>query len=413
MFDLDKWQEIWSTIQKNKLRTFLTSFGVFWGIFMLVLLLGAGKGLQNGVFREWGKSAINSIWVWDGKTSVPFNGLQPGRLIKFNNQDLESIVNEVPGIDLIAPRNRITGAFSITYKTKSAGYPAFGSNSDYFVLGGEELLKGRLLNKKDDIEKRKVIVLGERVRKILFGEKDGIGEYVNVNNIFFRVVGIFTTDIGGGQNEERAYIPFSTMQAVFNQPNQVQRIGLGVKKGFDVKEVKSGIKKLLASRHKFEETDEQAIGIRDLQEEYNRFQGLFNAISMFVWVVGMGTLMAGIVGVSNIMLIIVKERTKEIGIRKAIGATPWSIISLVIQESIVITSLSGYFGLLAGVGVLEGIRYAIENSETKAPYFDQPGVDISVALAAVAVLVVAGALAGLIPAIKAANIKPIEALRAD
>jgi putative ABC transport system permease protein len=227
------------------------------------------------------------------------------------------------------------------------------------------------------------------------------------------VVGIFRTDIGGGQNEERAYIPFSTMQSVFNQLNQVQRMGLGVKNGYDVKEVKNEIKKLLANRHKFDETDEQAIGIRDLQEEYNRFKGLFGAISTFVWVVGMGTLLAGIVGVSNIMLIIVKERTKEIGVRKAIGATPWSIVSLILQESIVITSLSGYFGLLAGVGVLEGVRYSIESSGSDAPYFDQPGVDITVALLAVLVLVIAGALAGLVPAIKAANIKPIEALRAD
>ncbi|TAH18985.1 MAG: ABC transporter permease [Cytophagales bacterium] len=414
MFDLDKWQEIFGTIRQNKLRTFLTAFGVFWGIFMLILLLGAGKGMQNGVGQEFAGEAQNSIWIWEGKTNMPHQGLKAGREIRFTNQDLNLITNDLGDkMNMLAPRNRVFGEYTINYKTKNGSYQVLGSVGEFFKLNGEKFINGRTLNQNDFDEKRKVMVIGEKVRKTLFGDGEGIGEYVKVKGIFFKVVGIFTTNQNNGRNEERAYIPFSTLQMVFNQPNQVQVMVLNGIDGIPAIEIENSVRKVLANSHKFDTEDRQAIGINNNEENYKKFMGLFNGIAMFVWVVGIGTLIAGVVGVSNIMLIIVKERTREIGVRKALGATPWSIVSLILQESIFITAFSGYMGMLTSIGLLDSLRYLIEATGAELPYFTRPEVDTYVAISSTLILVLAGALAGLIPALKAANIKPIEALRAD
>jgi putative ABC transport system permease protein len=414
MFDLDKWQEILGTMQKNKLRTFLTAFGVFWGIFMLVLLLGAGKGLENGVYNRFGAGAKNSIFVWTGKTALAHKGMSPGREIKMTNEDLASVNREVNNIQLLSPRNRVFGEYTINYKTKNGSYQVFGAEPGFLILNGEIPFKGRLLNEIDEREKRKVVVLGDQVSKVLFGEADPVGEYVNIKGIHFKVVGTFKLKgNNSSRREERAYIPFSTLQAAFNQPNQVQMMALAAEPGVSAKEMEDRLRNLLAERHKFSTEDKMAIGVQNTEAEFLKVMGLFNGIKIFVWIVGIGTLIAGIVGVSNIMLIIVKERTREIGVRKALGATPFSIVSLILQESVVITAFSGYLGLLAGTGVLAGLEYLMESSGAEAPYFANPEVDPGVALAATAVLVVSGALAGLMPALKAARIKPIEALRAS
>ncbi|MBC6991125.1 ABC transporter permease [Hymenobacter sp. BT491] len=413
MFDLDKWQEILGTMRRNKLRTFLTAFGVFWGIFMLVLLLGAGKGMENGIFNEFGAGAQNSLFISGGRTAMPWAGLKPGRDIKLSNTDMEAIRQQIEGVELLAPRNRLTGEYTIMRGTKNGSYQVFGANGEFFKINGETLLKGRFLSPLDIGEQRKVMIMGEKVRKVLFGDEEALGQYVQVKGVFFKVVGIFTTTQNQGRNEERAYVPFSTFQTTFNQYNQVQLLGLTTTNGTPVKEIEGQVRILLARRHQFDPADKQALELNNNEEEVARFQGLFRGIKLFVSIIGGLTLVAGVVGVSNIMLIIVQERTREIGVRKALGATPWSIISMIVQESIVITGLSGYLGLLAGVGLLDSIRYAIQSTGAKLPYFDRPGVDVTVAVSAVLLLVVAGAIAGLIPATKAANIKPIEALRAD
>jgi putative ABC transport system permease protein len=413
MFDLDKWQEILGTMRRNKLRTFLTAFGVFWGIFMLVLLLGAGKGMENGVWKEFGSGAKNSLFVSAGKTSLPWQGLKPGREIKFTNDDLEAIRRQVDGVELLATRNRLSGEYTIINGTKNGSYQVFGANAEFFQINGEQLARGRLLSPLDGIEQRKVIVLGEKVHKVLFGDSSGIGKYVQVKGVFFRVVGTFTNTGNNGRNEERAFVPFTTFQTTFNQYNQVQRIGVSSRKGTPVKELEEQVRQLLARRHQFDPADKQALELDNNEEEVARFEGLFRGIQLFVSVIGVLTLVAGVVGVSNIMLIIVQERTREIGVRKALGATPWSIISMIVQESVVITSVSGYLGLLAGVALLDAVRYALEQAGGTSSYFDHPQVNLAVALSATALLVVAGAVAGLVPATKAANVKPIEALRAD
>lgn len=415
MFDFDKWQEIFATIRKNKLRTFLTAFGVFWGIFMLMLLLGAGNGMQNGVEAEFAEEAKNSIWIWAGKTTVPHNGTKPGRYIKFTNDDLRTLETGLDDVEKISPRNRLMGEFTLNYKRKNGSYQVFGAQGDFFRINGEKLKAGRLLNKSDIAEQRKVIILGEKVRKVLFGEDEsiGIGEYINVKGIPFKVVGVFTSNGNNGRNEERAYIPFSTLQNVFNQPNQVQTFVVTPRDNKPAIELENEIRATLARRHNFSPEDKQAVEIWNNEENYKRFQGLFKGIRMFIWVVGIGTLIAGVVGVSNIMMIIVKERTREIGVRKALGATPASIVSLIIQESVFITGIAGYIGMLMGIGLLDALRFLIDASGAQLPYFTRPEVDLGVAISATLVLVIAGALAGLIPAVQAARVKPIEALRAD
>ena len=413
MFDLDKWQEILATISKNKLRTFLTAFGVFWGIFMLVLLLGVGKGLENGVIKKFSQEAVNNVWVGGGTTSLPYRGLQPGRKITFTNDDIAAIKREIPEVELLAPRNRLWGEYTINYKDQFGSYQVFGSTADFFTINGEKMLRGRMINEIDLAERRKVAVIGEAVRRVLFKEEDAIGNYIKIKGVHFKVVGIFVTKGGEGKEEERAYTPFTTFQNTFNQYNVVQMFGMTTRTGIPAKVIEEKAHTILANRHNFSLEDEKAIYLNNNEENHQRFMGLFGGIRIFIWIVGIGTLIAGIVGVSNIMLIIVKERTREIGVRKALGATPWSVVSLILQESIVITGLSGYFGLLAGVGLLDALRSGIENAGGDVPFFSNPGVDFGVVIAATVVLVLAGAAAGLMPAIRAAQIKPIEALRAD
>jgi putative ABC transport system permease protein len=313
----------------------------------------------------------------------------------------------------MSPRNWLGGEFTILYKNKTGSFQVQAVGPDYFGIDIVDMVGGRGFNQNDARGKRKVAVLGFRAREVLFGDKDPIGEYINIKGGYFKVIGYFKKEGNNGRFEERIFIPHATYQTIFNPDRDVNVIALTAANGVEVKKLEDQVRGILAKRHRFSEKDEQAIGLNNNEEEWKRFQGLFGAIRLFVSVIGTFTLIAGAVGVSNIMLIIVKERTREIGIRKAIGATPWSIVSQILMESIFITAFSGYLGLLAGVGLLSGISYLIDSTGAKLPYFTRPEVDFGVALAATAVLVVAGAIAGFVPAIKAARIKPIEALRAE
>lgn len=444
MFDLDKWQEILATMRKNKLRTILTAFGVFWGIFMLVVLLGAGNGMKHGIQREFADQAQNSLWLWGGKTSMAFKGMKPGREVSFTNEDSQSLEYQIPGVDKMAPRTFFWGEYTLSYKDKNGSYQIHGVNREYLAINGSHMIAGRNLNPIDMKERRKVIVLGKRVKDVLFGEDmpidDVVGKYIKlmvlqkkkpeasaataastevkadsnkVAGIYFQVVGIFTNKGNQGRMEERSVMPITTLQSTFNMYNRVHSIALTTEKGVRVSQIQGRVKQMLAGKHQFDVKDEQALEMNNNEENYERFMGLFDGIAVFVWFISLCTLIAGIVGVSNIMLIIIKERTKEIGIRKAIGATPFSIVSLVIQESIIITAVAGYLGFLAGVGLLELIGYFISKANNEIRYFTYPEVNLNLVFVAIGVLVLAGALAGLFPAMKAANIKPIDALRAD
>ena len=421
MFDYDKWQEILATVKKNKLRTFLTMFGVFWGIFMLMLLLGSGKGLESGVTKNFGGWATNSGFVWTNRTTMAYQGMQPGRYIRFTNEDKEAIEQSVEGLGVIAPRNNMggwRGGNNVSRHTKTGAFTINGDYPEYQQVQIVDVYSGRHLNAKDIEDKRKVAVIGESVVNILFEEDENpIGEYILIKGVFFQVVGTFKSLRGGEQGNrdtQTIYVPFTTFQQTFNIGNSIGWFAFTAMPGVDVATVEEGIKKVLKERHKVHPEDMNALGSENLQKEFGQINGLFTGISVFVWIVGIGTLLAGVIGVSNIMLIIVKERTKEIGVRKALGATPWSIISLILQESIIITAFAGYAGIFFGTLIIESIGYFIRQQPGGSlEMFGPPEVSFSVALSALLTLVFFGALAGLVPARKAAKISPIEAIRAD
>ncbi len=415
MFDLDKWQEIYASVRKHQLRTILTCFGVFWGIFMLVVMLGASSGLENGV-KSTLDIAANSIFVWSNKTSEPYKGLKAGRFIRFNTEDVEALRNQIPEIGVLCPRNGMD-ASPVNYKSKSAVFDVMGDYPDYVYLKKMDILKGRFLNNKDITERRKVAVVGEEIIKQFFGEnntKNPLGEYISIRGVFFQIIGVFRTKGRGEdvvQDAKTIHIPHRTMQTCFNQGNQVYFFGLVPQKGTPSAFVETRVKEVLASRHNVAPNDLKAFGSANVEEEFKKAQGLFDGIAGFSWVVSIGTILAGIVGVSNIMLIVVKERTKEIGIRKALGATPFSIISLILQESIVITTVAGYTGLLLGVGLIEGINQLLTLTNSHGEFFGYPEVNANVAIASLIVLIFAGALAGLLPALNAVRVNPIVALK--
>ncbi len=414
MFDLDKWQEIFQTIQKNKVRTFATAFGVFWGILMLILLLGAGQGLQNGVQRSMLLDAINSIWIIPSRTSISYKGMPSGREHLFVEEDLTSVKENTAGIEFMSPENFLEGNYMVRYKNRASGFNVFGAHSDYFdIKVTQKTIAGRSLNRLDDIEKRKVCIIGNRVAESLFPEGvDPVGEYLEVKDVVFRVVGVFSFEASNGMNQaRRVYIPFSTFQQIFNPKKLVSLFAVTTAEGHSGAKLEQDIVKLLKQRQTIHPDDDQAFFVHNQEEQHKSVQNLFVGIKVFIWLVGLGTLTAGIVGVSNIMIIVVKERTKEIGIRKAIGATPKSIVSLILQESIFITAVAGYVGLFLGVVLLESVNYAMQSMGADIEFFTRPEVNFQVAISALIILVVSGALAGLFPALRAARIRPVEALK--
>ncbi|MDO8896244.1 MAG: ABC transporter permease [Bacteroidales bacterium] len=409
MFDLDKWQEIFSTIEKNKLRTFLTGFSVAGGIFMLIILQGSGIGLQNGVENQFRSSATNAIWMWNGQTSMPHAGMKPGRAIQMTNEDYEYLAKTVDGIELISSRYQIWSGNTISYKNEFGSFSIRGIHPDYGIVEKLIMLEGRFVNQLDQTHSRKSVVISTLVKDALFKNgEEALDKYVNVNGIPFKVVGVFNDDDGRDENMQLVYVPLSAAQKVFGAGRNVQGIvvTVGNANEEEAKLIEENIKSKLAARHRFDITDERAMFFWNSVEEFQKFKKLFASISMFIWVIGIGTIIAGVVGVSNIMMIVVKDRTKEIGIRKALGATPGSIVSLIMQEAILITGFAGYIGLVLGVGLLELISKNID-----APFFTRPEVDIQIAVGATVLLIVAGALAGFFPAQRAASIRPIEALR--
>ncbi len=408
MFDRDKWQEIFSTIKKNKLRTFLTGFSVAWGIFMLIILLGSGKGLQNGVSKEFDSSATNTIWVWSGQTSLPYKGMKPGRNIQLENKDYDEVKTSVKGIDKSSSRYNIWGNNILSYKKQNGSFNIRNVYPDYADIEKLVIVKGRFINHPDIEHYRKATTISTQVEDALFKGEDPIGKYINVNGVPFKVVGIFTDDDSRDDNMRTIYLPISTAQRVFSGDNRINTIAITVGDASvtESKEIEKEVLTKLATLHKFDPEDPRAIFIWNSLEEFQKFMRLFAGIQSFIWIIGFGTIVAGIVGVSNIMMIVVKDRTKEIGIRKAMGATPFSIVSLILQEAVLITSFAGYIGLVMGVVVLETVGKNIESK-----FFSQPSVDLQVAVYALVLLVFCGALAGFIPARRAAAIKPIEALR--
>ncbi len=417
MFDLDKWQEIFYTIDKNRLRSFITAFNVAWGIFILILLMGFGVGFQNGIKNEFSDNATNTMYFWSGRTSVAHKGMQPGRQIKFTNQDYEAIKERVRGIEFLSGIYWVQGEFVVRYENNYSSFQIRSIDVDYPQIEQSVLLQGRFINIKDLKEKRKVAVVGEKVVEILFKNLDPIGKFITVNGIKYKVVGVFN-EKGVEANQFMSkviFIPRSTAQVAYGGGDRIHNIWLTVGDATieESNRIKDEVHSLLAERHRFSKDDKRAVDGFSVLEEYQRWMGIFDGIRIFLAFVGILTLVAGIVGVSNIMLIVVKERTREIGVRKAIGASPLSIIGLFLMEALIITLASGYVGMILAMTFIESgwLTSMMVSFGFPESFFINPHVDFSNAVAATLVLAISGTLAGFFPARKAAKIPPIEALR--
>jgi putative ABC transport system permease protein len=408
-FGPDSLDELFSTLRRNKLRTFLTSLSVAWGTFMLVVLLGAGRGLEEGVIWEFRDDALNSVWVWSGLTSVPHAGRGPGRDVRFRNADYEAL-RRVPGIDKITGRFYLWGEFHVRYGERHAAFDILGSHPDQQFLEKTQMKEGRFINERDVAERRKVAVIGELVRTALFRNQDPIGTTIEIRGLAYRVIGVFQDE--GGENELRKiYIPITTAQLVYNDPSRIHTMGFTVGDASvdQSKGIEAEVHRVLAARHQVSMDDKRALRTQNNLERFQKVTTVFTWVNGFVWFVSLGTLLAGMVSVSNIMLISVAERTREIGIRKAIGATPLALVWMVIFESLLITATAGYAGLVAGVALVEEAAVQFQD----VPFIRNPSVDIETALRLTFLVVVAGVAAGLFPALRAASVNPITALRED
>jgi putative ABC transport system permease protein len=417
MFDRDAWQEILSSMKSNKWRTFLTCFGVFWGIFMLMIMLGSGHGLKKGILNDFAGTATNSFFCWTQQTSKPYQGFKPGRTFDFNNEDIKAL-SALPELEVVAPMNQLGNHGSISSVVrglKSGSFQVMGIYPELASIQSIHVKNGRFLNQFDLSQKRKVAVIGPRVAEVLFEKnEDPLGKYIRINGVYFMVAGITATG-GTGQNLDEQlnsiYLPFTTFQQAFNYGNVVGWFAIAGKKGVGAEYAEEQAIGLLKKRHHIAPDDNLAIGHWNMEKEFNKLNGLFSGIEWLVWIVGSGTLIAGVIGVSNIMLIVVRERTREIGIKRALGATPKQIMLQIVSEAVFITLFAGYTGLVAGVGLLELVAQAMPDEE--GGMFRDPEVNLQTALLALAILLVSGIFAGLIPARRALAIEPVDALRTE
>ena len=407
MFNRDRWQEIFETIRKNKLRTFLSGFTVALGIFIFIILFGFGNGLKNTFKEFFLDDATNTIFLFPGRTSEPYQGFKANRRIEFDNSDLADIKENFPFfLEYITPR--ISRSAVVKYKNEFDNYSTRGVGPAHQFAEKTIIMKGRYINTSDIKNKTKYAVIGRLVARDLFKKEDPIGKFIDIGNSVFKVVGVFQDD--GGDNEERfIYIPYSTRQLLEKSNDKIDQIILAFKPqlghagslGFEKK-----LRTFLKQKKSIAPSDANGIYIRNVADDLKRNQSFASVLQIIVTFVGLGTLIAGIIGISNIMVFVVKERTKELGIRKALGATPKSVIQMILQESIFITTLSGFIGMLIGVLILDNLGETLEDFFIKNPF-----IDLSTAIGSTLVLIIFGAIAGYIPAKRAASIKPIVALR--
>ena len=418
LFDKDTWQEIFGSIQKNKIRTIITMIGVLWGIFIYIALSGSSKGLDNGFERQFQSIASNSIFVWAQSTSLPYAGYKSERNITLKIQDAEVLKKQVKNIKFIAPRI-VAGVIgsaggSIVRGTKTGTYSVYGEYPEYIKIATSKIYDGgRFINQSDIQDDRKVCVIGERTQLELFEEdEDPIGKFISINKINFRVVGVHKFVQGGGFGDDGdIYIPFTTFKKIFNTGDNVGFFMIAADENADGVKVEKDIKATLKQIHKIDPNDERAIGGFNLGEIFRKTMNFANGLTFLSLVVGIATILAGIIGIGNILLISVKERTKEIGIRRALGATPGEVRSQIILESVFLTILAGVIGIILGALVLYGINAATMD-QTDFPYTN-PTVPIPYVLGALGLMVLLGTLIGIIPAQRAVSIKPIDALREE
>jgi len=419
MFSRDRWNEILEALNANKFRTFLTAFGVFWGITILVLLLALTNGLKNGVMSDFGDFATNSMFMWTQGTSKPYKGLPKGRYFNYKIDDVAAIRSQIPNLKYVSPRNQLggfRGNNNVVRGTKTGAFEIYGDYPEYIKQQPMDVIQGRFLSYSDIEAKRKICVIGTGVVKGLYDKEEEIlGSYVKINGVNFLVVGTFKMSNSRGDGEQDAntiYIPFTTFGQAFNRGDRVGWMAITAVDGIPITSIKKQVFELMKSRHKVHPDDDRAIGHFDLSEQFERINGLFSILTIVGYFVGALVLMSGIIGISNIMLIVVKERTKEIGIRRALGASPWTIKSQILQESLILTILSGMVGISFAALVI-WIMNTILDNVGPVENFANPSVSMQVVFTALIILVVSGVIAGLIPANSATKMKPVDALRIE
>ena len=418
IFDYDTWQEIFSSIAKNKTRTVVTIIGVLWGIFIYITLSGSAKGLDNGFDREFQDMAMNSMFVWPQSTSIPYAGFKIGRSPRLTIQNVKTLKQQVPEIQYIAPRNargvRSGPPASVVYGDISRTYNIYGDYPEYTEISTKKIYKGgRFINNSDIINKRKVCVIGERTKKELFEEDDNpVGKFIRIDNVYFQVVGVHKYNPGGGfETDGDIFIPFETFRNLYNTGDKVNWFVIAAYDNADVVAVEKKVKKALKRIHNVSPDDERAFGSFNLGELFNRIKGFADGMTFLSLVVGMATIIAGVIGIGNILLISVKERTKELGVRRALGATPAEVRIQIVLESIFLTLIAGVLGIILGAVALATINFFTQDL-ADFPYTN-PTVPTPLVLGALLIMTVMGTLIGLIPAQRAVSIKPIDALREE
>ncbi len=419
MFSRDRWDEILEALNANKFRTFLTAFGVFWGILILVLLLALTNGLKNGVTADFGNFATNSMFMWTQGTSMPYKGLPKNRNFDYKIGDVAALKREIPNLKYVSPRNQLggfRGNNNVIRDTKTGAYEVYGDYPEYINQQPLEILEGRFVSYSDINANRKVCVIGTDVIKGLYDKGEAVmGTYIKINGVNFMVVGTFKISNSQGDNEQQAntiYVPFTTFGQAFNKGEDVGWMAITAVDGVPITTLKQQVFDLMKARHNINPADERAIGHFDLSEQFERVNGLFTILTLVGYFVGALVLMSGIIGISNIMLIVVKERTNEIGVRRALGATPWTIKSQILQESLILTIISGMVGISFAAFIIWAFNYILDQSGP-VDNFANPSVSMQVVFTALIILIVSGLLAGLIPANSATKMKPVDALRTD
>lgn len=419
MFNKDRWQEIIEVLSTNVFRTLATAFGVGWGIFILIILLAAGKGLENGIRADFGDIATNTMFMWSRNTTKPYKGLPKGRNYRFKLEDVTAINDRVPGLRFISPRNQLGGFGGANNVIRGLNAGAFNVYGDYPEIIKQEpmtITSGRFVNQNDINNNRKVAVIGDGVKNELYDKgEDIIGSYIKIQGVNFMVVGSYKKKNNNGDGEEgqkEIFVPFTAFSQAFNMGNDVGWMAITANDGYSISSMKENIVNVVKENRTIHPDDERAVGYFDLYEQFNRVESLFGALRWVAYFVGVLVLLSGIIGVSNIMLIVIKERTKEIGIRRALGEDPWSIKKQILMESIFLTIMSGMAGIIFGAAVIYGIN-AILDSVGPVDMFVNPSVSLGVVVGALGILIVSGLLAGFIPAQSAIKVRPIEALRTE
>ncbi|MCD0468491.1 ABC transporter permease [Flavobacterium sp. JAS] len=421
MFKKDNWDEILQALTANVFRTVLTAFGVFWGIFILVILLAAGNGLENGVKKGFDGIATNTMFMWSQTTSKAYKGLPKTRRYDFRNSDVAALKAALPDLLYVSPRNQLgdfNGSNNVVRGTKTAAFNVYGDYPELIKQQPMDIIKGRFVNQQDINERRKVAVIGKGVISGLYGkEEETVGSYIKINGVNFMVVGVYNSKQQGGnaeQEQKNIFVPFTTFQQAFNFGDKVGWMALTAKDETSITALKPKILDLIKSLHSINPTDDRAVGNFDLYEQFNKVQSLFSILKIIAYFVGTLVLISGVIGISNIMLIVVKERTKEIGIRRALGATPGAIRGQILSESIFLTIISGMLGIAVATGIIAILNMVLASMPPDSnTMFANPSVDLGVVFVALLILVGSGLLAGFIPAQTAINVKPVDALRTE